>query len=203
MRFIRKNSEPKEFSEWKSKSNEEWQATYSDLSGSVKNSVYQSLLSEQGHLCCYCERELKENDYHIDHLAPQHQNPENSLDYSNLLCSCLKQTAKGDPLHCGKLKDNRFIPIHPLQEDCQTKFIFTAIGEIDGIDEDAKNTILVLGLNITKLISMRKAAVSPFLSEELDNDEFISFVNGYLSANTNGRRNAFSSMIEFLFQNTE
>jgi hypothetical protein len=74
------------------------------------------------------------------------------------------------------------------------------MGNIDGIDQDAKDTIKILGLDINKLSDMRRSAVSPFLSNEIDDNEFQLFVVGYLAQDQDGKRNAFCSMIEFLFK---
>lgn len=199
MRYIQKGPEPGEFANWKAQANEYWKPAYTNLSGKVKSAVYDSLLVEQGHICCYCERELKGGDYHIEHLNPQFLNAGDELNYSNFLCSCLRSTTKGAPLHCGKLKDWRSIPVHPFQADCQSKFEYTAYGEINGVDAFSDKTIEVLGLNIGKLIDMRKNALVAFLTDDIDNDEFSLFVKEYLTP-TDGRRNAFSSMIEFLFK---
>ena len=200
MRYIQKGAEPQKFSDWKCLANEEWHPNYENLSGVEKKAVYQSLLAEQGHICCYCERQLIANDYHIEHLNPQTLHAGDDLNYENFICSCLKQTARGEPLHCGKLKEDKIISIHPLQQDCQSKFTYTAMGEIDGVDQDTKETIQFLGLNIDKLTDMRADAVSPFLSDEIEQDEFQSFVAGYIIPDHNDKRNAFCSMIEFLFK---
>jgi uncharacterized protein (TIGR02646 family) len=200
MRYIQKDTEPQLFSDWKALANEDWQPTYGNLKGSEKRDVYQSLLTEQGHICCYCERELIADDYHIEHLNPQYLRAGDDLDYANFICSCLNQTAKGVPLHCGKLKDDKIIPVHPLQEDCQSKFTYTAMGVIDGVDQVTKDTIRILGLDIDKLTDMRNDAVSPFLSDEIDLDQFQSFIAGYITPDEDGKRNAFCSMIEFLFK---
>jgi hypothetical protein len=37
-----------------------------------------------------------------------------------------------------------------------------------------------LGLNLNKLKELRKAAIDPFLDEEIDNAQLKVFVNGYL-----------------------
>lgn len=199
MRYIAKGIEPIEFSDWKALENEDWKPNYNELSGLVKTAVYNSLIEEQKGICCYCERELATPDYHIEHLNPQHKDEGDDLDYSNLLCSCLNKTTKGAPLHCGKLKGHEILPITPLQNDCQSKFEYTAMGEILGVNEEANRTIHILGLDIEKLVRMREFAASPFISEELDDDEFISFVEGYVTPNQDGSLNPFCSMIEFLF----
>lgn len=200
MRYIQKNNEPQKFTDWKACANDDWKPTYDDLSGDVKNDVYLSLLMEQGHICCYCERELIAHDYHIEHLNPQHLHIGDDLDYANFICSCLNRTVKGAPLHCGILKDESLIPVHPLQRDCQSKFIYTAVGSIDGIDRNAKDTIKILGLDINKLTDMRKDVVTPFLSDEIDDNEFRNFIKGYLAYTPDGKRNPFCSMIEFIFK---
>jgi uncharacterized protein (TIGR02646 family) len=202
--YIEKDTEPQEFTDWKKKPRKKGVKKYKHLRGKIKKKVYESLIREQGGLCAYCERPLIElnrvKDYHIDHLNPQSLLANDDLEYKNFLCSCLRQTAKGDPLHCGKLKENKIIPVHPLQKDCQSKFTYTAIGEIDGVDQTSKDTIVILGLDIDKLTDMRKDAVAPFLSNEIDHNEFQSFVAGYTTPDHEGKRNAFCSMIEYLFK---
>lgn len=200
MRYILKNNEPQAFSNWKASANDDWQPTYKNLPSDIKKAVYDSLLNEQEHICCYCERTLTENDYHIEHLNPQSLDEGDDLDYGNFICSCLNITKKGTPLHCGKLKGDNIISINPLQEDCQSKFTYTLSGEINGEDHDANDTIEILGLNINNLIDMRKKAMSPFISDELDDDELQKFVLGYITDTPNGKRNAFCSMIEYLFK---
>ncbi|MCG9873741.1 MAG: TIGR02646 family protein [Leptospiraceae bacterium] len=200
MKFIQKSAEPKEFSDWKAQENDDWRPSYSDLSGNVKRAVYESLLNEQFHVCGYCERTLNENDFHIDHLSPQSSKLDDELDYNNFICSCIRETEKGLPLHCGQLRKDKMLLIHPLQEDCQMKFEFTGAGEIKGVNQNAENTIKILGLNIAKLVTLRKEAVSPFLSEELNDDEFREFVKGYIILHNEGRRNPFCSMIEYIFK---
>jgi len=200
MRHIKKGAQPKDFSDWIELSNDNWQPGYDNLSGKVKKSVYQALLKEQGHLCCYCERELFSGDFHIEHLHPQSLHEESRIDFGNFLVSCLDKTAKGDPLHCGKLKGDEEISIHPLQIDCHSKFTFTASGEIHGTTEDAEGVVKILGLNIKKLIDMRAEAISPFLDEKLDEEDFLLFVVGYLKLSDSGRLSPFHSMIKHIFQ---
>lgn len=106
MKFIIKGNEPKEFKDWKDLANEDWQPTYDILSNPEKNAVKKSLMAEQGYICCYCERRLEDNDSHIEHLKPQSNPAVDPLDYGNMLCSCQDQIKKGEPRHCGNLKDD-------------------------------------------------------------------------------------------------
>ena len=74
MKSIQKGIEPEIFTQWKALANEGWQPTYANLSGVEKQAVKQSLTSEQGYLCCYCERRLTDDDSHIEHFKPQYKN---------------------------------------------------------------------------------------------------------------------------------
>jgi len=199
MRYICKANEPEKFAKWKALANSDWQPTYNDLSGEIKAEVFCSLLKEQGNICCYCERELVDGDYHIEHLNPQSAHVGDDLNYANFLCSCLNKTARGDPLHCGKLKGSDYIEVHPLLVNCSSEFSFVASGEITGRTEPAQRTIATLGLDINKLTSMRKTALEPFLDDAIEGDDFLKFVQNYLTPSEMGHLNPFQSMITEIF----
>ncbi|NEQ95478.1 MAG: TIGR02646 family protein [Cyanothece sp. SIO2G6] len=190
MKHIVKQKEPPSFTAWKAKANDDWQPTYSDLRNPEKRDVLQALLQEQGHICCYCgmrltardpsmsnDQESETNDQtsaqdgcHIEHLKPQSQYPEFALDYDNMLASCQAEDTKNPrlPLRCGQKKANWYDPtlmVSPLMPDCETFFRYTGSGEILPSDdpskhEVAKTTIQELGLDITRLNSLRKRAIA-------------------------------------------
>ncbi|MDD4915538.1 MAG: hypothetical protein PHW13_10960 [Methylococcales bacterium] len=81
-------AEPEAFSAWKALANDSWQPAYGDLSGAVKKEVKDALMFEQGYLCCYCKRELSEQEAHIERFRPQSDPAVDALDFGNLLCSC-------------------------------------------------------------------------------------------------------------------
>ena len=199
MKYIKKGVEPTVFTNWKSSANANWRPSYDELSGTVKTAVYKSLLHEQGYICCYCEKRLEEDDYHIEHLLPQSDPNTDSLDYANFLCSCLRSTEKGEPLHCGMLKQNNFIPVNPLQKNCQARFFYTANGNIDGLDEESQKTVNILGLNIPKLKDLRKKALEPFLDSTLDENSFVEFLKEYTKMTPDGKYNPFISAVEYVF----
>jgi len=204
MKHITKKSEPIEFSDWKALANEDWQPTFSSLSGQIKDSVTTALMKEQGYICCYCERRLQENDSHIEHFNPQKDHSCDPLDFDNMLCSCQNQLDKGEPRHCGNLKGCWFDPIllvSPFDFNCESKFSYTADGEIspaDPKDKAANQTINKLGLDIPKLNSLRKNAIEPFLAD-LNPSELQQFVNGYLQQDSDGRFGVFWTTIKYLF----
>lgn len=208
MKHIVKDSEPQDFKVWKSLENENWKPTYNDLQNPEKDKIYNSLLSEQGYICCYCERKLIDRDYHIEHFRPQeeHKFPELQLEYKNMLCSCQRNVGKGEPLHCGNSKENWFDNelVSPLDNDCETKFKYTFDGHItptNAKDKSADITIQKLRLNIDKLIDLRNKAIEPFLDPELTEDELKTFSKKYLiDKNKNGGKfNQFYTTIQYLF----
>ena len=208
MKYIVKEAEPIAFTTWKNLANENWKPTYNELSGTEKDTVYDALLKEQGFICCYCERELRKNDYHIEHLKPKdkHKYPQFQLEYSNLLCSCQRELKSGEPRHCGNSKDNWFdeqLFISPLNPDCEIKFKYTYDGYIEPKDENdvsTKTTIEKLHLGIDKLNAMRKGAIEPFLIDENINENEIA---NYLvdKIYNNGKYNEFYTTIKYLFGN--
>ena len=197
MRFIIKSNEPQEFTNWKNLENDDWTPTYGELNNPVKASVFTSLLKEQGHLCCYCERTLANKDYHLEHLNPQGNHEGDDLDYNNFLCSCLNKTAKGAPLHCGKKKANSVLPVTPLQPGCNENFTFNAIGEIGATNEEGYETIRILGLDLKKLNALREAALEPFLSDDLTDEELVTFLSEYIREQE--IMNPFISAIKYVF----
>lgn len=205
MKYIIKQDEPEAFRAWKAQANADWQPTYDELRGEEKKSVKDSLMAEQGFLCCYCERRLTDDDSHIEHFRPQNDPHCDPLDYGNLLCSCQNKIAKGDPRHCGNLKDGWFDElslVSPLTEECEDRFAYSGDGEIrpsDSADEPARITIEKVGLGIRKLCDLRKKAIDPFVDLELTEPEFRQFVVEYLQKNHEGMFGEFSTTIRHLF----
>jgi len=203
MKHIVKQKEPVNFTKWKDLANDDWQPTFALLSDPEKKIVHTALMQEQGYLCCYCERRLQQNDSHIEHFRPQNNSDVDPLDFDNMLCSCQRQLDKGESRHCGNLKGSWFEPsllVSPFDPNCESKFIYTADGEIsptDPKDEAVNQTINKLGLDIPKLNALRKHAIEPFL-EDLNPSELQQFVDVYLQPD-NGKFNEFWTMIKCLF----
>ncbi len=208
MKHIVKDQNTPDFDEWKASANDDWQPTYDDLRGKEKKEVKDSLMKEQGHICCYCERRLTDGDSHIEHFNPQSNNAVDPLDYANILCSCqnqLKPKQEEEPRQCGILKDNWFddqLLVSPLDPDCAEHFAYTADGNIKPAtksDDAARITIAKLGLNIPKLIALREKAIEPFLEEGLDDQDFFKCVSDYLLKNADGMFGEFWTTIDYIF----
>ncbi|MEA1868561.1 MAG: retron system putative HNH endonuclease [Euryarchaeota archaeon] len=205
MKHIVKDQNTPEFDEWKASANDDWQPTYEDLRGTTRIEVKNSLMKEQGSICCYCERRLTDDGSHIEHFNPRSNNAVNPLDYANMLCSCQNRLEQGEPRYCGHLKgdwfDNQLL-VSPLDPGCEGHFAYTADGEIQparGSDDAARMTIEKLGLNSTKLSDRRKKEIDPFLDENLSEREFSQFVSGYLRKNTGGMFGEFWTTIDYIF----
>jgi uncharacterized protein (TIGR02646 family) len=210
MKYIKKLPEPQEFTEWKKndKMYQRGKPSWKRLPTDIRNIIRETLRKEQGYICCYCERRLEDNDYHIEHLKPKGAGffPENQLDYDNLLCSCQFETQPGEPVHCARQKGSWYdgtLMVSPLNKNCESKFRYTLDGYIDPVDMDQKDavtTIEKLRLGIDKLNSLRASAIEPFLAD-LTLDELNTFVEGYLNDKGNEPvYNEFYSTIKFLFK---
>ncbi len=175
MKHINKAAEPGFFVEWKNGQSPDWNPGWAALDAEIKKRLANSLIQEQGGICCYCNGELLQNNYHIEHFRPKSR-PEYSglaLDYNNLFVSCQSNLEPGEPRHCGMKKDDWFdedFTLDPSDEDTESKFTYFPNGKIAGNDEAANEMIKHLGLGITKLIELRKAAIVPVLDAFSDDD---------------------------------
>ena len=170
MKFIRKTSEPQDFTDWRTQ-NPQWR--WEDFKGRAAcNNLRDSLLREQGYICCYCERGIGEKNGeiqgHFEHVMPQSYKDKNGvavgrqreLDYHNIVFSCTKVIGRhqvddnGDKVTCGHQKgdwydENLFVT--PLQERCESMFRYKDDGTIvpaNGSDSCvAQETIERLKLN--------------------------------------------------------
>jgi len=205
MKHIVKRQEPPSFTNWKAQETNNWHPIYADLRGDIKDDVHNNLITEQGHICCYCEKRIKRKDSHIEHFRPQSVYPGMNLDYCNMLCSCMRETMKGEPLHCGNKKEDWFdetLIISPLDQTCESRFAFMGDGRIkpaSSTDDAARETINRLGLNIPKLIALRAHVITHFLDEELTEDERNQFAAAYLEKDEKGMFGEFWTTIKYLF----
>ncbi|HEY9706302.1 MAG TPA: retron system putative HNH endonuclease, partial [Allocoleopsis sp.] len=90
MKYIRKNIEPPDFMNWKNQQKSLGvNFNYKSFQHPQKKIVKESLLREQGYICCYCCRKINQKNSHIEHFLPQSKTDDNlALDYHNMLISC-------------------------------------------------------------------------------------------------------------------
>lgn len=184
MKRIVKLSEPQTFSAWKTKFQAEKgrMPTYMDLVGKEKQDLKETLLDEQGYICCYCMKRIETYNSHIEHFRPK-SNPKYSaldLDYNNMFASC--NGAKENGENCGHRKDAWFdenTTVCPLEEDVEELFTYLPNGEIIAANGNpgAAETIDRFGLDTKLLTNHRYAAIRAAINQGAlkDVDDWLSF----------------------------
>lgn len=171
MKYIHKNPEPVELRRYRQKANASYEGLRSKRT--LYQKVKQSLVEEQGFICCYCGRRiLGGTDSQIEHIfakgTPVYE--EMQLDYETNLVACCdggkkeRQTdsIRREDIYCEAKKGNIILPINPLNPDCEKKFIFAEDGEVFGVSKDAEVTIKILNLNSPVIKTMRKYAIDSY-----------------------------------------
>lgn len=128
-----------------------------------KDELRQSLLTEQGYICCYCMQRITKNQMKIEHWQPQSIYPSLQLDYQNLLGAC--QGNQGQPQrlqHCDTRKGESEITINPTDASrkCESLIKYRSNGQIYSDDETIERELNeILNLNLETLTKNRKAAL--------------------------------------------
>lgn len=171
MKYIKKNTTPVELCTYKTTTPN---ANYKDLiknHSDIADIVRLSLADEQGYICCYCGRRIDGIEHtRIEHIFPKSLTDFQSMDLdyeNNLLAACdggkqdrkMDSTKTTNDLFCDVFKDDKIIPIHPLNPICEDKFLYDENGDILGVGSDAEVTIKLLNLNSVILKNKRKAAI--------------------------------------------
>jgi uncharacterized protein (TIGR02646 family) len=133
-----------------------------------KAALRQALVAEQRGLCCYCQSRIRatRQGMKIEHWQCQAAHPERQLDYSNLLGACLGGHGRPErDQHCDTRKRNSSLcfsvcdPAHPIERHIR----FLGDGKISADDAAIDECInAVLNLNLTRLVSNRKAVLAAF-----------------------------------------
>ncbi len=130
MIYIRKNAEPWKFREYCTKEF----ASFDGMDSDVKDCLRRSLLEEQGYICAYCMKRIRDIDeVKIEHLVAR--TPENELQYSNLLAVC--KGGENGPVSarsCDTKKGNRPLFLSPTCEADMSRIYYQNNGEIHSTD---------------------------------------------------------------------
>lgn len=167
MKYIQKSEPPEEFIRYCKNKNASYKDLFNNHNEDVKKNLKESLLEDQGYICCYCGCRIGLKQSIIEHIKSRDYNPNLQLEYGNMVCSCLGGQDKRKnninyPLHCDAKKGNCEIDISPLVEECEQRFLYDDEGNIyptDENDEEAIETIKILGLDESKVMHQRKAAI--------------------------------------------
>ncbi|MEG1178911.1 retron system putative HNH endonuclease [Chryseobacterium sp.] len=138
-------------------------AFYDGLSLEAKEELRQNLLTEQGHICCYCMKRIPENTspyMKVEHYKCQDYNSDLQLTYSNLFGACTGGEGKPKKLQtCDTQKGNQSITINLLTSapNCETQIRYNANGEISSNNDEINRQLNdVLNLNMQTLKDGRK-----------------------------------------------
>ena len=204
MKHIQKTSPPPVLTAYlRTHRNHDWDVFSRPENADVKRELGEYLRLEQGFLCCYCEEEIAKGLCHIEHFKPKSYFPELSLDYFNLYVSCNGCGSKED-LSCGMKKRNLYFPslLSPSDPTCETRFLYTADGQILPVDENDDcgwETIALLGLNSPKLRRRRE-----MVYQELENlrtvmspEDFDFYIKIRLEKSAKGRFCEFWTTVKY------
>ncbi|WP_294280684.1 retron system putative HNH endonuclease [uncultured Chryseobacterium sp.] len=140
-------------------------AHFDNIPNVTKEELKQNLLSEQGHICCYCMRRIPEKSspyMKVEHFKCQDHFQDLQLDYKNLLGACTGNEGHPKKLQtCDTQKANEALTINPLNTNpsCETLFKFNSEGEMSSISDDEtidKQINAILNLNMQSLKDARK-----------------------------------------------
>ncbi|PZO41168.1 MAG: TIGR02646 family protein [Pseudanabaena frigida] len=163
MKKIIKQSEPRSLVEHRIKQRANENANYDNYPD--KDKLRESLLKEQGYLCCYCMSRitLDLERMKIEHWKPYTKYESLRLDYQNLLGVCKgNEGARPSKQHCDTKKGDSELTINPIEGDknCENLIRYRPDGKIYSddvsINRDLNET---LNLNLDFLKKNRKAAL--------------------------------------------
>lgn len=172
MKFIAKQTPPTIFLQY-IKNNPT--ATYSMFRKGKRRykETKQSLLEEQGYICCYCGRRIDYEGSQIEHIFSKGTAAYKKLqlDYETNMVACCdggkKERSEGtinkEYLYCEAVKGDKILPINPLTIECERKFLFDENGDIIGVSKDAEVTIEMLNLTSPVITNKRKAAIKYYI----------------------------------------
>lgn len=167
MKQIIKNAEPNSLVQHRTQTH----ASFDNIPSETKEELRQSLLSEQGYICCYCMKRIPEKvtnngvvsyEMKIEHFQSQTEFPNLLLSYTNLLGACKGNDGKPKKLQtCDTKKGNDVLMINLLANNpsCETLFKYNSDGEISSASNDSEiNRQLneVLNLNMQSLKDARR-----------------------------------------------
>lgn len=201
MKKINKGASPGFFELWKINNPN---TIYSDLermNKPLRNKLRLHLAKEQGDICCYCCCRLIPGKLHTEHIKPQTQFQNDTMDYTNMLASCNGYEVTDDT--CGHRKNKWYSNgfVSPLDADCESRFEYTLQGRIKGKDADAQETVDNLNLSVFQLNRARQKIISLVLHEiDIDQRHKQELLRHYRNKDANGQYQPFSPAAVYAIQ---
>ena len=156
---IHKGREPRSLTEHRAMQ----EASYGNCPTPVKDDIRQALLTEQGHLCAYCQQRIVQDKMKIEHFASQSEFGNQDLQYQNMLGCCLGGEGSSPAGQtCDTRKGDQALKYNPASSpDIATQIRYTATGELLANDADFNQQLnQVLNLNLKQLKDNRRATLN-------------------------------------------
>lgn len=199
MKRVVKSGEPKELKQYRDRYKHEFRRWRDFKKSRDVEAIRAALWQDQSGICAYCEIQLHSSDRSVEHIIPcchSTREKNHDLDWQNMLMVCkgglqnVSIPGEDDSLRnsrpphksscCGAAKENKILPLSPLEFPASRLFRFRFSDGSILPDEDACNlakipveavreTINLLNLNVQRLKDCRLAIIE----EVLRNLEFI------------------------------
>lgn len=208
MILIEKSKEPKELTEYRRKI----AAAYGALDEDVKDKLKESLLEEQGYICCYCMQRISKENMKIEHWDPQNLSPNKQLLYTNMFAACKGNEKKGNRKEvqtCDTRKGELQLNLNPLKKSDMDTIYYTIDGKIFSSNSTFNEEInTTLNLNYKLLVKARKEAVNAVIDYLVKKNPkgcwskavLQSTMNKYLIKNGENQYNCFLGAITYYLQ---
>ena len=186
--------EPQSLTSWKKRIKNKGK-DYAGLPITEKDDIRSACAVEQFYLCAYCCKPIsgKIKDCMNEHVVARDIAPNRSLDFDNIVASCIT------PKQCDNAHGSQPLPLTPFDIKCETDLKFKLSGRVEGMTSDAQETIRVLNLDNKALVAQRKNFINSMLfangidaDDGLDDDELIKMVVSDIKNPRNGRLDAFA-----------
>jgi uncharacterized protein (TIGR02646 family) len=176
--------------------------SYSDMPPQVKTVIKESLLLEQGHICCYTGQRIEAESSHIEHFKPQSRCADfEDVNYNNLLAAFPSGTSKADYGAHAKADYDELLLVSPLVFNCESRFRYLPSGEVEvtnkNKDPQAKSTIDQLALNHARLVELRKKVIQSVLIDlRLSQSQLERLILTYGERDKNGKFRPFCFVVQ-------
>jgi uncharacterized protein (TIGR02646 family) len=131
--------------------------------GFDRSELKNTLLIEQGYICCYCMQRINFDTMKVEHFKSQEVYPNLQLTYSNLLGACIGNEGKPKHLiHCDTSKANQEISLDTtnLTINCENFIKYSSNGKIYSDRDDVNKELdKILKLNLQTLVDERKSII--------------------------------------------
>jgi len=167
----------------------------------VKDELRESLLAEQGYICCYCMQRVEFKNSKIEHFKSRSEHRREQLNYSNLFVACLGGEGNS-PIKqfCDTKKGNKKLKYLNLLTNIEMRIEYKKDGTIFSKELNVDNELNeILNLNYKLLQKNRKKALEELRTNLKDwkISTLKSNLTKYQNRNSKGKYRPFCEMIVY------